>query len=173
MTWRTPVIVCGVLCISGLAAVLAQASRSSGFYTVTQVQLGLHQQPAAWSGRTVLVRGWIEGYAMSGCLPLRLAACGNYSAIFLASNFGQGQWQPTELTISLRRGATWEYVRRLTASPPIEAVLSWLHCLGPLGRTIFPWSGSSMLRIRLGPSSPCMWANTGTANCSVGLLLRP
>src|SRR5437870_9082584 len=97
-------------------------------------------------------------------------ACRQYTAIYLASVPANGNVPSTELTISLQPGTQWAEIDRLTTVGPLRGLLNVLHNLTP---ALFPWSGSSTLRIRLAPPRSCAAQNTGIPNCSVGVLLAP
>lgn len=51
----------GVVLVAGLALVATRFTTPAPVYTVAQVQAGLARDPGAWTGRTVLVRGEVDG----------------------------------------------------------------------------------------------------------------
>jgi hypothetical protein len=55
--------------------IFGQSARSDKEYSVAQVQVGLHDHPRLWLGRTILVRGYVIG-----CLP------GNHCGMIRAGN---------------------------------------------------------------------------------------
>ncbi len=65
----------GLLCLVFVAAlagtVVGIVTPSPRVYAVTEVQEGVRQNPRAWVGRTVLVRGWSNSSGGQGCAPLR------------------------------------------------------------------------------------------------------
>lgn len=54
---RCALFALGVVLVAGLVAAIVGRPASARVYTVAQVRAGLVRQPAAWVGRTVLVRG--------------------------------------------------------------------------------------------------------------------
>ena len=165
-------ILLGLVLIAGLGIALIGFSTSSPqAYSVAEVQAALRHHPGVWAGRTILVRGWPTGFAVRGCVPsARGMACRQYTAIYLTSVPGNGNWPSTELTISLQPGTQRAEIDRLTTVGPLRGLLIVLHNLAP---ALFPWSGSNTLRIRLAPPRSCAAQNTGTLNCSAGKLLAP
>jgi len=71
-------VVLGVALLAGLVAAVAGRPSSGPVYTVAEVRAGLARQPAAWAGRTLLVRGsatqtlWAIGSTTSGAYEFHL-----------------------------------------------------------------------------------------------------
>jgi len=67
MVRRIALLALGVVLVAGLVAAAVGRRAPAQAYTVAQVRAGLAQHPAAWVGRTVLVRGvavessWVTG----------------------------------------------------------------------------------------------------------------
>jgi len=57
------VLLCIVL-LAGLAAAVVPGPSLPKVYSVATVQAGRQQDPVAWSGRDVLVRGWFGGFGL-------------------------------------------------------------------------------------------------------------
>src|SRR2546421_10166568 len=153
-------ILLGLVLTSGLGIALIGFSNSPPqAYSIAEVQAALQHHPGVWAGRTILVRGWPAGFAGRGCAPsARGMACRQYTAIYLASGPANGNLPgngpSTELTISLQPSPStqWAEIDRLTTVGPLRGLLIVLHNLAP---ALFPWSGSSTVRIRLAPPRSC------------------
>jgi hypothetical protein len=67
MVRRIALLALGVVLVAGLVAAAVGRRAPAQAYTVAQVRAGLAQHPAAWAGRTVLMRGvavessWVTG----------------------------------------------------------------------------------------------------------------
>jgi hypothetical protein len=169
-------ILLGLVLTSGLGSALIGFSTSSPqAYSIAEVQAALQHHPGAWAGRTILVRGWPAGFAGRGCAPAAWGmACRRYTAIYLASVPGDGtlpgNGPSTELTISLQPGTRQAEIDSFTTTGPLRGLLIVLHNQLP---ALFPWSGSSTVRLRVAPPQSCAAQNTTIPTCSVGVLLAP
>ena len=73
---RKFIVFLGIMATCVLAVIILGRSVWPGQeYSVAQVQLGLHNHPRRWLGRTILVRGYV-----AGCLP------GNHCGVMGAGN---------------------------------------------------------------------------------------
>lgn len=108
---RMLLVLCGLALAAALAA-FAIAARvavsESAVYTVAQVEAGLAHRPAAWVGRTILVRGIAYPMAGSTC-PNTNPYC---DGIALADEAAASPNAST-LTITGRPADAWAFLRRV------------------------------------------------------------
>jgi len=183
LTRRIASGILGLVALAALAAVLA-GLLAPPVYAVDVVQAGLRQQPAAWVGRTVRVRGWVVTYGGVGCNGSLVAAtvvrwpsatttlspCRATWLVLSSANpaaawSGSGQRSVTlatpALPVVLPRGVR---IPNLSTDGP-AAILPQLPVVGPV---LFRNVDSATLRVRLTTTSP---ACGGRSPCLGGALV--
>ena len=148
---RVAIALLGLLLLALLAAaILGFFAPTARVYTVDEVQAGMRQDPRAWVGHTILVRGWSNSSGGRGCAPFRpgsrqmpslFASCA-MAWLMLTPTFPSSS--PTPFPVLLPR--TGPDPTRLDL--PLSAGMG-LHTLPVVGPTLFRWSGSRTLRVRL------------------------
>ncbi len=183
MIRRITISILGLVVLAALTAALVGLLAPS-VYTVDVVQAGLRQQPAAWVGRTVRVRGWVVAYDGVGCNgPLvtttvvrwpsattTLSPCHATWLVLSSANpaaawSGSGQRSVTlatpALPVALPRGTR---IPNLSMDG-LAAILPQLPVVGPV---LFRNVNSATLRVRLTTTSP---ACGGRSPCLGGALV--
>ena len=148
----------GALLLLGIAAgpLLGLATPSPHVYTVDEIQAGVQQHPRAWLGRTVLVRGWSNNAAGMGCtartpapgLPVISPASCIRAWIMLTPAFPYTGPPALAFSVLLARGSTVP-----TQVDEMTALVMGLHTVPGMGSSLFRWSGSRTLRVRVTTSA--------------------
>ncbi len=191
-------VVVGMALLAGLVAAVAgrPSSPAGPVYTVAQVLVGLTRQPAAWAGRTVLVRGtpvssaWVTGPTSGAginCAPPRprrfgsLQPCSlplvapNGTALYLQLVDDSARLYPMRPLPTPQQPNTWSLV--VVVQPVVPNPLIVLARRLPLLTRFLPAqrqvpSGVSRLyRIRLRPTSSVPCANQSPLGCATGALV--
>jgi hypothetical protein len=151
-------VLIGLLCfvvVAALAgAVVGIVTPSPRVYAVAEVQAGVRQNPRAWVGRTVLVRGWSNSSSGQGCAPFRPTAH-QFPSLVASCKRAWLTLTPTFPSPSVPSAATEFPVLLPRTGPdpthldlPLSAGMG-LHTLPVVGPTVFRWSGSRTLRVRV------------------------
>lgn len=164
----------------GTVVIAGHAVSSQQVYTLAEVQQSRLKQPAAWVGRTVLVRGWLVGVGNGtwGVIlpPLRKASCGitPRSVMHAMSSMSQ---QP--LVVVAAKGVSIPTVDSVLVTLPqthgtfLGAALETVACLPVVGRFVPAWAVeySMTLRVRFVPMGRCALRISPT--CPDAVLLPP
>jgi len=149
------VLLCLVVVAALVSVIVGLVSPSPRVYSVDEVQAGLRQQPRAWVGRTVLVRGWSNSSSGQGCppwgpgprsSPSLFASCKKTWLLLTPAFPSPG---PATFPVLLPRTGPDLTARDL----PLIAGMG-LHMLPVVGPTLFHWSGSRTLRVKLTIDAP-------------------
>lgn len=191
------VVACAVALVAlgaGAIAIPALASRAAAgpsVYPLAQVLTGQQQQPRAWVGRTIYVRGWIVGNgAYNVCTNGRVASsCPRASWIYLAPqethhSYGFSGGPPVasvspdgapELSVLSATPNVWIWDKQL---PRVRVTrlpdgLYTLPIVGSLVAHAFPprYTDERVARIRLSSPSACL--GSAPTICPNGVLLQP
>ena len=150
------VLLCLIIVAALAGAVVGLVSPSSGVYSVDEVQAGVQRNPRAWVGRTVLIRGWSNSSSGAGCAPSRPNSRANSLSPFKSC---KQSWLLLTPTFPFSGPATFP-VLLPPSGPDLTAINSDvdlgmdLHMLPVVGPTLFRWSGSWTLRVRLTTDTP-------------------
>ncbi len=156
MVKRVLIVLLCLVGVAALAAVVGLVRPSLGVYSVDEVQAGLRQQPHAWVGRTVLVRGWSNSSSGAGCAPFRPNSRANSFSLFKSC---KKSWLLLTPTFPFSGPATFLVLLPqsgpdLTAINPGVDLGMGLRMLPVVGPTLFRWSGSRTFRVRLTADVP-------------------
>ena len=149
-----------VLCLIGCAALasvlVGLIAPSPQVYTVSEVQAGVQQHPQAWIGRTVLVRGWSNSWGGRGCFLVRRnplldtpQSC-RAAWLMLTPTFPWSH-DSTDAAFPVLLPRTGPDLTHMGL--PLSAAMG-LHTLPVVGQTLFRWSGTRTLRVRVTMSGP-------------------
>jgi hypothetical protein len=187
--------VLGMALLAGLvAAVVGRPSSPAGpVYTVAQVRAGLARRPAAWAGRTALVRGaavesaWATGPTIGEGMTCgaRPSASGNSQSCPLVAPNGRTLYlrlvDDSTLPNLTRPFLMSQQDNRLTlllAVQPIapNPLIALARRLPPLARFLpmqgqVPGGVSHLYRIRLQPAGSAPCARPAAFNCATGVLV--
>ncbi len=149
-TKRIAIVVLGLALISGLvAAFVWRATPPGRVYAVDEVQFALQRNPRAWVGRTVLVRGWSTAAASSmGCTTRITPASCLRTWLLLTPTFPYAGPPALAFSVLLPRGSAVP-----TGVDEGTDLAMGLHTLPGMGSSVFRWSGSRTLRVRLTTST--------------------
>jgi len=147
-----------LLLLLGIVAgpLLGLATPSPRVYTVDEVQAGVQQRPRAWLGRTVLVRGWSDSAVGMGCTArtpgprvsvISPASC-TRAWIMLTPAFPYTGPPALDFSVLLARRSTVP-----TQVDELTSMALGLHTLPGMGASLFRWSGSRTLRVRVTTST--------------------
>jgi len=79
-----PVVIVVVVIVVGLTvAAISRLSPSDRVYSVTEVQVGLRQQPRAWAGRVVRIYGAVDLWWGHGCPSAQPGPCHYTAGVYL------------------------------------------------------------------------------------------
>jgi len=158
MVKRVLIVLLCLVVVAALAGVIVGlVSPSLRVYSVDEVQAGLRQQPRAWVGRTVLIRGWSNSFSGQGCplwrpvsrsSPSLFTSC-KKTWLLLTPTFPSSS--PAAFPVLLPR--TGPDLTLTTRDPSLIAGIG-LHMLPVIGPTLFHWSGSRTLRVKLTIDAP-------------------
>jgi len=154
----------GALLLLGIVAgpLLGLGTPSPRVYTVDEVEAGLQRQQRRWAGRTILVRGWSNIWGGSGCsVPSRPLSC-LVAWLILTPTFPYPGSAPFPVLIP----RTGPDPTRLDL--PLSVGMS-LHTLPIVGPTLFRWSSSRTLRVKLTTSNGVLCG--GPPPCPGGVLV--
>ncbi len=157
MVKRVLIVLLCLVVVAALAAVAVGLIRPSlGIYSVGQVQAGLRQQPRAWVGRTVLVRGWSNSSSGAGCAPFGPNSPATFLSVFKSC---KKSWLLLSPTFPFSDPATFlvflpPWGPDLTDINSSENLGMDLRMLPVVGPTLFRWGGSRVLRVRLTMDMP-------------------
>jgi hypothetical protein len=145
-------LLCLVVVAAGAVAVVGRVGPSPRVYAVDEVQAGLNQQPRLWAGRTILVRGWSTSWGGTGC-----PAPPHNSPVSSPLSCGVA-WLMLTPTFPYAGSAPFPVLLPRTGPDPTHldlplSVGMGLHALPIVGPTLFRWSGSRTLRIKLTTSN--------------------
>ncbi len=155
-------VLIGLLCLVVVAAlagaVVGIVTPSPRVYMVDEVQAGVRQHPRAWVGRTILVRGWSNSSSGQGCAPFRptshqwvslFASC-KMAWLILMPTFPSPSSPSSPSSASTELPVLLPHTGPDLTHPdlPVSAGMG-LHTLPVVGSTIFRWSGSRTLRVRV------------------------
>ncbi len=186
---RAALLVLGLVLAAGLVAAVVGQRALGQTYTVAQVRAGLAQQPAAWAGRTVLVRGtaavssWAMGSRTATIQVSGIQICGLQSCPLAAPNGGTvyltlidssvppNPRRPVSMFVQANT-PTLVLVVQPVAPNPLIALASRLPALTRFLPTPgqVPGGVAHLYRVRLRPTSSAPCANL-SFTCADGVLV--
>ncbi len=138
----------------GAGSLLGRGVPAPRVYTVDEIQAAVQRQPRVWLGRTVLVRGWSDTASGLVCmartsragprLPVISPASCARAWIMLTPAFPYTGPPALAFSVLLARGSAVP-----TRVDEQTALAMGLHTVPGVGASLFRWSGSQTLRVRV------------------------
>jgi len=196
---RVVLLALGLVLVAGLVAAVVGRRAPERVYTVAQVRAGLARQPAAWAGRTLLVRG----IAAASSWDVGVGPGVNAIQFCGTRPIGSAP-QPCELPLAAPNGpngaGTTAYLTLVDASVRVDPIhpffmprrvnalvlavqpvtpnplVALARRLPPLARFLpvprqVPGGVSQLYRIRLRPAGSARCASPFSFTCDIGVLV--